>query len=283
MKLSDYVKDSELRVFNDRLKVRISKELSNNYNDGFYDVYLNNMNNYIKELDSLGIDNSHVYYIYIVPDDNYSELLNVPKIFDRGKGAGKPVECFDDDGFDTAYGTSQNLAYKREEEKYISRIVNNIHELAHLLHHNYYSKNQLLNEGFAETIPLYILDYEDKFIDHIKVLKNLTEDKIRSAKELLDEEKDRVFGKEEALENRSCSFRYSYISSYLFVRGIIESIEEKYSLSKIDSIKKFLNFMEKSETNNEELIYELADLIGISRSILLNSKTIQKKVLKNIK
>lgn len=53
---------------------------------------------------------------------------------------------------------------------------------------------------------------------------------------MLDSEKDNSFGSETILPNKSCSFRLSYISSYLFVRGCLETIAKKNNLSKRESI-----------------------------------------------
>lgn len=41
--LKEYISKSELRVFNDKIKVRLSKELAKKYDDGSYTNYLNNM------------------------------------------------------------------------------------------------------------------------------------------------------------------------------------------------------------------------------------------------
>lgn len=99
-----------------------------------------------------------VFYIYIVPDDNYSKLLKIPSTFDKGKGGGKPVRCYDLDGFNSAYGLSQNmLENKLDKDKNISRIENKIHELSHIIHSQFFLINQTICEGFAEALPLFAL------------------------------------------------------------------------------------------------------------------------------
>lgn len=76
--MREYIKNSELRIFNDRIKVRLSKELAIKYDNGCYYIYLNNMYKCFQMIDRLNIKfpgNAHpILYVYIVPDDNYAEL-----------------------------------------------------------------------------------------------------------------------------------------------------------------------------------------------------------------
>ena len=41
--MREYIKNSELRVFSNRIKVRLSKKLAMKYDNGCYFNYLNNM------------------------------------------------------------------------------------------------------------------------------------------------------------------------------------------------------------------------------------------------
>lgn len=282
--LREYVSKSELRVFSEKIKVRLSKELVEKYDSGIYSNYLKNWQKCLNMIDTLNIQypgNAHpVLYVYIVPDNSYSELLRIPKIFDKGTGGGKPVPCYDLDGFNSAYGLSQNISENRpEEETRISRIENEIHELSHIVHSQFFSKNQTICEGFAETLPLYALDFEKIFEEHRNALLELTENQIFTVQELLNSEKDKTYGAKAILPNRSCSFRLSYISSYLFVRGCVETITEKYGYFKAQSIQYFLEIIKQSNCQDEWLIYEIANALELSPEELLNGKQIQMKVL----
>ena len=62
---------------------------------------------------------------------------------------------------------------------------------------------------------LYILGLEKSFDDYWNILLKLDENQIQSTQELLNSEKDQSYGVAKALPNRSCSFRYLYVSSYL--------------------------------------------------------------------
>lgn len=285
--MKEYIKNSELRVFNDRIKVRLSKELATKYDSGCYNDYLKHIDKCFQMIDTLNIEypsNAHpVFYIYIVPDDNYAELLRVPAVFDNGKGGGKPVRCYDLDGFFSAYGLSQNMLENKPcEITNISKIENEIHELAHIVHSQFFEKNQIICEGFAESLPLYALGFEEIFDEHRNAIINLSEDQILSAQEILNSEKDNSYGSESILPNRSCSFRSSYISSYLFVRGCMETITQKYNLSKEQSVQCFLEIVKESACTNEWLIYDIADALDLPREELLNGKQMQLEILQSL-
>lgn len=285
--MREYIKSSELRIFNDRIKIRLSKELAVKYDNGCYHNYLKNLNKCFQMIDTLNIQypgNAHpILYIYIVPDDNYAELLNFPAIFNKGKGGGKPVRCYDLDGFNSAYGLSQNALENRpNEETNISKIVNEIHELAHIVHSQFFNGNQIICEGFAEALPLYALGFEEIFDEHRKSIINLSEDKVFSAQQILNSQKDNTYGSESILPNKSCSFNLSYISSYLFVRGCMETIAKKYNLSKEESVQHFLEIVKGSDCFNVWLIYDIADVLDLPRDELLNGKQMQLEILQSL-
>ena len=176
--LREYIQNSELIVFNENIRVRLSSELAKKYDMGAYDNFLNNTQEYLDMISSLHIvypGNAHpVLYIYIVPDDNYTELLGIPKKFDFGTCGGKPVTCYDLDGFNNAYGLSQNILENTPSD--ISsglRIEEDMHELAHIVHSQFFMVNQTIAEGFAEALVLYGLDFENKFDEHRNLLKIL--------------------------------------------------------------------------------------------------------------
>lgn len=285
--LREYIKNSELRIFNDRIKIRLSKELAIKYDKGCYTNYLINMDKYWSMIDTLNIQypgNAHpIFYIYIVPDDNYVELLKYPASFDNGKGGGRPVTCYDLDGFNFAYGLSQNMLENSPiNETNIARIENAIHELAHIVHGQFLFSNQIVCEGFAEALALYALNIEEVFDEHRNLIINLSEEQILSAKEIIDSEKDKSFGEQAILPNKTCSFRLSYISSYLFVRGCIGIIEQKYNLSKNKAFQSFLEIVKQSDNYNEYFICDIADAIDFPKDELLNGKNVQLDVIKSL-
>lgn len=285
--LKEYIKNSELRIFNNRIKIRLSKELATKYDKGYYTNYLNNIEKYWCMIDTLNIkypsNANPIFYIYIVPDNNYVELLKFPANFDDGKGGGRPVTCFDLDGFNFAYGLSQNmLENEPSEETNIAKIENTIHELAHIVHSQFLFMDQIVCEGFAEALGLYALNLEEVYTEHKNLLIGLNENQILSAQEIINSQKDNSFGNEVIFPNKTCSFRPSYISSYLFVRGCMEIISEKHNLSKAESLQYFLEIVKQSENYNEYFIYDIADAIDFPKNELLNGKSLQLNVIKSL-
>lgn len=280
-KLREYIENSVLRVGNDSFRIRLSDELAQKYDSGAYDVTINNLAKGIKQIEKLGIrypSNAHpIFYVYIVPDQNFVELLHFP--FKTAKGGGKPVASYDLDSFYYALGMSQNMFNGNSN---ILRIANDIHELAHLVHSQFFSTNRLLNEGFAEALPFYVMDYEKIFTDHLNAVKNITEDQLLSAEDLLIAERENTFSKI-IIPNKSCSFRPSYISSYLFVRCCMEKIASKFDCDRVESAQKFLEIVKDSGGYRSEwLIFNIADAIGIPRDDLLNKKELQRDTLKKL-
>lgn len=203
-----------------------------------------------------------ILYIYIVPYDNYSKLLKIPSTFDKGKGGGKPVRCYDLDEFNSVYGLSQNmLENKLDKDKNISRIENKINELSHIIHSQFFMTNQIICEGCVEALPLFAFWLEENFTKHRESMKKLSEDQILSAQELLNSEENGSFGAEILIPNRPCPFRTSYISSYLLVRGCMEAIISKYIFSKTQAVQYFLKLLSKALAETNELYMTLQMLL----------------------
>lgn len=88
-KLREYIKNSELRIFNKKIKIRLSSELAKKYDKGIYTNYLIRLQKELEMLEKLQIkypSNAKPFlYLYIVPDDNFIKLLQVPSTFSKGK------------------------------------------------------------------------------------------------------------------------------------------------------------------------------------------------------
>jgi len=282
--LKKYIEKSELIIINERLRIRLSNELLKKYNDGLYVNWISQILECIKKIDSLGIKYpayaNPIFYIYIVPDEDFRELLNFPASIKRNAG-GKPVLSYDLDGFNEAYGISSSLLENIKELDIMS-FVNDIHELAHLVHNMFFYKTRLLSEGFAEVLPLYTLGYEDLFDEHREMLKLLNEEQILSANQLIELADKNNFDTGAIIQDKSCSFNSSYVSSYLFVRGCLEIIERTFSMDKIQATQKFLEIVKQSTCNRQWLIYDIAEAIGIEKEELLNGKMMQIDVINGL-
>ena len=282
--LLNYVKNSQLLIINDDLRIRLSCELFEKHKKGLYDKQLSSLKQNIEEIKKLNIkypaNAIPIFYIYIVPTDNFKKLLNFPN--NRGiNGGGKPVKSYDLDSFNSAYGITSNIMERTNEANIIST-VNNIHELSHLVHSMFFQKDRFISEGFAEALPLYILNYESKFPQYIDCLKSLTEKQILSAKELIKMGNDNTFDSTPLIPNTSISFEIPYISSYLFVKGCIQEIEKKFKLHKIEAMQKFLEIIKNSNYYSEWLIFDIANVLEINKEELLNKKEMQIDIIKNM-
>ena len=285
-KLREYIEKSELVVVGANLRLRLSKEMLENYNQGLYNAELAVMLEHVGLITDLGIKYpaaaKPIFYVYVVPTDNFRELLNLPTYRNYSAG-GKAVNSYDLDGFNVAYGISENVLIGLKKQTAM-RIVSNIHELAHPVHSMFFTPdvNTFLCEGFAECLPLYTMDYESVFDEHREMLKTLTDKQILSANELINLAHKNNFDAGVILPGKSCAFDISYISSYLFVRGCLEAIETKFNLDRIGATQKFLEIVKFSMCTQQYLVYDIADVLGISRDELLDGKEMQFRVIEGL-
>lgn len=194
------------------------------------------------------------------------------------KSGGKLVSAYDLDSYSCAYGTSNNLLENKSELS-TSKKTNRLHELAHLIHSIFFFVNQYLEEGYAETYVFYILGYEDIFLEHRHLLENLKEEQILTVRELIELGNQRKFHPPRLIPHSTCSFEITYISSYLFVRGVIEKIEEKYGVDKFEANQMFLEMIKSSEYISEWLVFDIASFLDLPKEMLLYSKDLQLNIL----
>lgn len=281
--LRKYIEKSELLIISDNLHIRLSKELLEKYDQGLYNNELAQLQKNIDQINALGVkypaQAKPIFYIYIVPDYNFAKLLTYP-ITLSNKGGGRPVTSYDLDGFKEAYGLSNNMLENRRTLN-ITQEENNIHELAHIVYSMFSNSDRFLNEGFAEALPLYTMDYENVFDEHREMIKLLLEDQILTAEQLIDLAINKNFNAGVIAPNKSCSFDISYISSYLFVRGCIEAISKKFNLDKIQATQKYLEIVMQSNCMNQWLVYDIANAIGIPQEELFSGKKMQLEIIAN--
>ena len=275
LELKEYIDNSVTKTFNNRLKVRLSEELSKKYDNGDYDEYLTHVSKCIEIIDSLDIIYPALakptFYIYIVPLEK-SNLLNIPKNFDNNKGSAKPVSSFDIDGYNSAYGVTENIALRKEFNIYHESST--IHELIHLVASMFFNKDRYINEGIAEAVPLYILGYENKWIEHKNMISNIEKEDILTVKELIEQNKSNTYGDKGIDGTSICSYRYSYISSYLICA---------YILDKIRSVQTLFELLRSSKSWNEYLAYEIANTLDLDVKEFIEGKRYQLEYLNKLK
>ncbi len=275
--LRDYIKESEYRVIIDGVFcARMSSDIAKNFDAGRYDIQIAEHKKCINELNKMQIrypaNAKPIFYLYIVPDENFAELLRYP--YKDRKGGGRPVDCYDMDGFNTAYGSSQNLLIS-DRPISMEQHINNIHEYAHLIQHLFGSDAQMFGEGFAELVPWYVMEYDKKNPIHVGAMRSMN--KIYTANELLSS-----IEFSDSVPHMTCSFQPSYMSSYLWVRAVVEHIRLTSNLSRVSATQKFLELYRNIKFGKQWFVKELAKEIGMDADKLLNSTEYQSNVLKQI-
>lgn len=272
--LQDYIKNSELRIADENLCIRMSPDLAQKYDAGVYDAAVAEHVGCVRELMALDLlpDKSKKFYIYLIPDgENVPSLLNFP--YKDAKRGGCPVTCFDKDGLKRAYGVSESTFYKACN---VRGHVMKLHEFVHLVQTEYKEKHQLISEGIAELVPWYLLDYDNQDIKgHVKVC-SITD--IYAATNLLgikDVFLDRA-------SNSTASFQKSYISAYVFMRTVVEKMEAKYSLDKVRAVKLLLQWIAETKLNSGLLVMDFATRLGLNAEKLLYTTEYQKEVLQKM-
>ncbi len=283
--LENYIKDTSIVNISNSFKIRMNNEELNDYNNHLYDIRIKAMKERIDKIKSLDIkypyNSNPTFYLYIVPKENFRELLDFPSYI-KSEWGGKPVRSFDIDGFKDAYAQSNNILLWNHPVS-INEDANSVHELAHLVHGMFFNNTKFLCEGFADAITFYILDYEKEVDGYKELLLNIKEEDILNANQLIEAEDNNTFNSIPLVPNKWCSFSKYYISSYLFVRSCIEKIEKDKGLTKKEALQELLNIMYNNHSIKQYQVFRIADELNIDKDTLLNSIELQIKTLNKIK
>lgn len=283
--LKKYLETTVLIEINPSLKIRLGRNMLENFKRGSYTTKIEAFAKIMREVDALGIrypnGEQPCMYIYLVPNEDFATYLNYPESLRDRKGGGKPVPSFESDGFKTAYGASENVFFEASEPN-IMEYLNHAHEIGHLIHSMFWSKDEFICEGFAEAIILYTMEYEEIFGMHIEALDRLTEKDIFTTRELMNLSDRDDFHMKPIVPNASCSFELPYISSYLFVRGCIEHIVKTEGIDKIAATQRFLEVVGQTEYYGESLLEHLSKHLNIPYEELLDGHALQMRTLQRI-
>lgn len=281
--LKQYLETTKLIEIDKNFKLRLSDELLPHLENGDYAIQIDEAKTIIKSIDELRLrypnDTKPIFYFYIVPDENFKELLNYPQSIPT-KGGGKIVECFDR-GATSAYGINSSMFISKRERN-TSEFLNRFHELAHIVHNVFWLKDRFLCEGFAESLGLYTFGYEEVWKEHREYLSTLDKSSILSAKELIHMEERTGSFPTNPTSTYSCSFDLSYISSYLFVRGCLEHISEKNNSNRVEATQRFLEIVGNSNSICEWLVCDMAKSLELPVDTLLEDTSMQMKVIESI-
>ena len=118
-----------------------------------------------------------------------------------------------------------------------------VHELAHLIHGEWIDIYPIC-EGFAEAVPFYILNLIDE--KQQQTALGLKPKQIYSVNKLI---KHGMFLPEEDYSKVGrVQYLKTYISMYLWTVGYMEILQEKYNLSKVDTLNFVLREFKKAAT-----------------------------------
>lgn len=138
-----------------------------------------------------------------------------------------------------------------------SPLIGIVHELAHLIHGNWIEIYPIC-EGFAEAVPFYILNLKDEKQQEIAL--NLTAKELYSVNTLI---KRGMFIEPDT----QAQYRKTYVSMYLWMRGYLEMVQQKYNLDKLQALTFVLQEFQKAAalpTLKKQENY-IAKLIGWKR------------------
>lgn len=282
--LKNYIDRTVLVKLSDNLSMRLSPELMKKYEDGLYDRGLNQIKKVIEEINTIGLvypaNSRPVYYIYVVPNENFRELLNYPESIKTNGGA-KSVPCFDLDGFASAYGISDNMLQSHFEQN-LAEHINDIHEQAHQSQSMFFNRDRFMAEGYAEAIPLYTLDYLPLFSTYRNVLSTLQKEDIISAHKLIELGDTTDFHTKPLISGGTVSFELTYISAFLFVRVCLERIEELCGLDRRGATQRFSELLRSTMCYNEFLVFEIAERLELPAEKLLLTTDLQYDILQKM-
>ena len=270
--IQDFVKESEVRIVNDNLHVRMLPDVAKNYDLGLYTKAVDMWSDLVREISQIKIDypdnKKSVFYIYFVPDDFYRGT-------EYEGASGRPEFCLDEDGFPKAVCQLQQTLHVKVSNLFGR--VSKLHELAHCIHSKFGLQARLFGEGFAEIIPWYVLGYERRLPSHLEWMCALP--RIYTIQDYYD---DKVPHTEKNRE-KIASFRSGYVSAYLLVRSIVSSIEERFKISPCSAVQKFLELWgDLGYVDAKEFASWCANFAGMDPEKLIYTCEYQNKVLDDI-
>lgn len=205
------------------------------------------------------------------PKEGYYQIVVLPQgeVFKNITGLPFPYGFGGIDGWPEALAFDDNRFFELSSGTYFIGLV---HEFAHLVHGDWIPIYPIC-EGFAEAVPFYILNLTDKRQKEIAL--NLMPKEIYSVSTLI---KRGMFIKEDSKEEKiRVQYRKTYISMYLWMRGYLETVQQKYNLNKIEALNFVLQEFKKAAalpTLKKQENY-ISQLIGKTRKHVFDRTNLQ--------
>ena len=119
------------------------------------------------------------------------------------------------------------------------------------------------------------MDYEAQFDEHRAIIANMKPNDIISVSDMINMCREKTFGRETRIPNKTVSFDWSYISAYLFVRGYMARLAQIHNLNRIAATQLFLETVRASQYSCEWLFTDLGHAIGMAPNEILDGKELQ--------
>ncbi len=122
------------------------------------------------------------------------------------------------------------------------------------------------SEAIVETVPFYLLEFGKQMPNFTQFRAGLKESDILTVQDLWD-------GFSQYSGNPLATNR-SYASALLLGVDVIYRLQQKYGVSKTESLSLWLDAMSKA-INGRDSVRKTADILGVEKDTLLSSKDLQ--------
>lgn len=257
----------------DYVRLALRNNLLEQYkSDGVGENFVKTIDQLAKNIASLPLDYKRPLkfsFLVLPTGKEFGETVGLP--IEKGM-CGAPVEldenyplslCVDDDWFANGF---VNLDFESQ--------VSLTHELAHIVHGGYFRNLGQLREGFAELLPHYLMNFEEKNIQHQKAIMTLQEDEMQTMAFM---NQNGMYACD-SIDGRKAQQRTSYISVYLWMLAYTKRLEKLHHFNKFEATNFMLNNFSKIEGQNwNEKIQVVADMIEMPVNEVMNTKKLQKE------
>ena len=210
------------------IRLALNKEVAKAYEEENKGVnFIKHINQLAQQIDSLPLQHEpplRFTFIVVKNGEEYSRAVNLP--IEEGICEVKtdidtayPLSlCVDRNWFQQGFGRSLSFPLK----------VGLIHEMGHVVHGGYFHNLGQISEGFAELLPHYLMDMEQKNQKHRQAIMQMSEKELQTMDFM---NKKGMFAQDE-IDGTSTQQHKSYMSAYLWMLGYIKRVEQQHNMDK---------------------------------------------------
>ena len=267
-------KKFEVIKINPHLRVAALPEIAEKIKGGTGRDFLSTMDGYAKEIAALPLayKTPPVFSFVVLPRGELFKKLSGSPFPNGMAGALFAVDenypmplAVDEKWFEAGFSTEDS----------VQRKTGLCHELAHTVHSAWFSNLGVLNEGFAELLPHYLMNLQVDNEAHCQAVAKLVEEDMRT---IGDIEECGIFSKEDLTNRQNTQERKGYLSAYLWMLGYTKRVEEKFDVDKFGAVNLILAEFEKLSKNLETSAFDGVEaLVGLPLDTLQNTLQLQKE------